>query len=62
MHIEKNVFDNVIHTVMDSERTKDNHKARAGSMPLGGREPPRDSVTCFTRSGTRERLTRGYEM
>ncbi|MED6215584.1 hypothetical protein PIB30_115120, partial [Stylosanthes scabra] len=35
---------------------------RAGSMPLGGREPPRDSVTCFTRSGTRERLTRGYEM
>ncbi|MED6227291.1 hypothetical protein PIB30_112143, partial [Stylosanthes scabra] len=35
---------------------------RAGSMPLGGREPPRDSVTCFTRSGTRERLTRRYEM
>jgi len=28
MHVEKNVFDNVIHTVMDSDRTKDNHKAR----------------------------------
>ncbi|MED6178351.1 hypothetical protein PIB30_106798 [Stylosanthes scabra] len=35
---------------------------RAGSIPLGGREPPRDSVTCFTRSATREHLTRGYEM
>jgi len=29
MHIEKNVFDNIFHTVMDnSERTKDNEKAR----------------------------------
>ncbi|MED6199673.1 hypothetical protein PIB30_078142 [Stylosanthes scabra] len=35
---------------------------RAGSIPLGGREPPRDCATCFTRSKTRERLTRGYEM
>ncbi|MED6114527.1 hypothetical protein PIB30_081068 [Stylosanthes scabra] len=35
---------------------------RAGSIPLGGREPPRESVTCFTRSATREHLTRGYEM
>ncbi|KAL3358675.1 hypothetical protein AABB24_015666 [Solanum stoloniferum] len=29
MHIEKNVFDNIFHTIMDnSERTKDNEKAR----------------------------------
>ncbi|MED6165718.1 hypothetical protein PIB30_102277 [Stylosanthes scabra] len=35
---------------------------RAGSIPLGFREPPRDSVTYFTRSATREHLTRGYEM
>ncbi|MED6141224.1 hypothetical protein PIB30_101128 [Stylosanthes scabra] len=35
---------------------------RAGSIPLGSREPPRDSVTYFTRSETREHLTRGYEM
>ena len=29
MHIEKNVFDNVFHTVMDNkDRTKDNERAR----------------------------------
>ena len=27
MHIEKNVFDNIIHTVMNNDRTKDNEKA-----------------------------------
>ena len=27
MHVEKNVFDNIIHTVMNSNRTKDNKKA-----------------------------------
>nr|XP_029151021.1 uncharacterized protein LOC114923968 [Arachis hypogaea] len=27
MHIEKNVFDNIMNTVMDTERTKDNEKA-----------------------------------
>ncbi|MED6140739.1 hypothetical protein PIB30_096337 [Stylosanthes scabra] len=35
---------------------------RAGSIPLSSREPPRDSVTCFTRSATREHLTREYKM
>ncbi|XP_058732953.1 uncharacterized protein LOC131604516 [Vicia villosa] len=28
MHIEKNFFDNVLNTVMDNEKTKDNEKAR----------------------------------
>ena len=28
MHVEKNVFDNIIHTVMNSDRTKDNEKAK----------------------------------
>ncbi|XP_025653186.1 uncharacterized protein [Arachis hypogaea] len=28
MHIEKNFFDNIMNTVMDTERTKDNEKAR----------------------------------
>ena len=28
MHVEKNVFDNIIHTVMNSDRTKDNEKVR----------------------------------
>ena len=28
MHVEKNVFDNIIHIVMNSNQTKDNEKAR----------------------------------
>ena len=27
MHVEKNVFDNIMHTMMNSGRTKDNEKA-----------------------------------
>ena len=28
MHVEKNVFDNIMQTTMNSGRTKDNEKAR----------------------------------
>ena len=28
MHVEKNIFDNIIHTVMNSDRTKGNEKAK----------------------------------
>ena len=28
MYVEKNIFANIIHTVMNSDRTKDNEKAR----------------------------------
>ena len=28
MHVEKNIFDNIIHTMINSDRTKDNEKIR----------------------------------
>ena len=28
IYVEKNIFDNIIHTVMNSDRTKDNEKVR----------------------------------
>ncbi|CAM8951088.1 unnamed protein product [Rhodiola kirilowii] len=56
MHIEKNVFDNIIDTILALEgKTKDDHKARAGLMEQGVRKHLWDKFKGS--SSKREKLT-----